>query len=287
MADYKSDLGAVSYSKLIGLDTENASPPTHAYINPDDVLHVFIASSLTSPTVRVFARLLLPDGTIVPNAWTYNPVNGRLGQSFLQTLTECFLLTITVDVPNGTTTGQTFVRVSILRGSFNAIATSALLLQGYASGTDLLSWPMSPCWPKFYGHGNIRSITGTTPAAGQQIVETVPAGAIWRLMAFHFVLTASAAVSTRVPYLVLTDGTNAVAAITTPAADGITAGGTRNYYFADNVGPSISGTIFSTGNVPREFYMQPGWRIASSVTPMDAADQLSAVQYVVEEWMTG
>ncbi len=198
MSNAFPDVDAISYGRLIGLNTRDAQPPTEAYIGPDDRLHVNIATSQLNTTVRVFARILLPDGNIVPNSWFFSPLNGRAGQDFLQNLTEGFLLSLSVDSLPAQQPGQTWVRCSLLRGNLNSPGSAQILVLGYVTGINVLSWPISPAWPKSYGRGKMRAVTGTTPAPGQEISEVVPQNVLWRLVSFQFALTVTAATPHRV-----------------------------------------------------------------------------------------
>ena len=287
MADHTTDAGALSYGGLIGLNTDNAAPPTQAYIGVDDRLQIFVASSVATPFVIVFARVLLPDSTIVPNQWLVSASNGRQGQNFYFSIAEGFLLSLTVSQGNALGPGQTFCRVSLIRGTQAVNTVSQVLMAGYVTGTNNLSWPLSTIASSTDGRGNIRSITGTTPLAGQQITESVPFFALWRLVSFKFALATSAAAGSRNVGLLIDDGTNVLVFTSLPAASNVAPSNGTTAFFMDNINFTFTPTQANMANIPTQFFLQPGWRIRSSIQPFDVADQLSVVQYVVEEWITG
>lgn len=287
MVPHVSDVDAISYSRQIGLNTENASPPTNAYIGRDDRLQIFAATSVAGGFFTVFARVLLADGTIVPNQWQVSPLNARNGQNFYLDLSEGFLLSMTVSGGNASGPGMTFVRVSLIRGTVVLNALSQTLVEGYVTGFCSLCWPWSPLTPSTNGRGNIRSITGTTPGAGQQINESVPLNALWRLISFGFGFSASAAAGTRIVMLTIYDGANNVLFISGPSGLNLTSGNGINFYFADGI--TTASALNGVANVclPRELYLRPGWSIRSSVSNIDAGDVWNPVYYLVEEWIIG
>jgi hypothetical protein len=282
MAENFTDAGALSYGTLIQLNVEDATPPTNAYIGVDDVLQVFIATSQPSGFVRLFARVLLPNGNIVPNDWTYAATNGRQGQNFYQRVAEGFLLSLTVYGSSATVPGQTYVRVSLIRGTIAVNGLSQVLIQGYSTLQNPLSWPASELQPQSAGRGNIRSITGTTPAPGQNISEVVPFFALWRLIAFTFTLAASAAGGPRTVFLSIDDGANQFTYIGTAAT--VPAAGTNVFSFADGY-VSSAVAVYQMAPLPSQLYMPTGYRIRTSTSGLDVADAYFGVQYVVEEWL--
>jgi hypothetical protein len=278
-----TDVEAISYGRLIGLNTDNAAPPSNAYINPDDQMAVYIASSMMNQAVVITARILLPDGTLVPNQWTYVSQGGRIGTAFIQQLTEGFLLSLCVENDSTVGPGVTFVRVSLVRGNKAKVTLTQVLLQGYTSLANVLSWPPAVLFSSTSGRGNIRSITGTTPGAGVNVSEVVPAFALWRLIAFQVQLTTGAAVATRNMVLTFDDGANVFAQIATAATQAASLAVTYSYV-AGVVTPAALNTL-ANNPLPIEMYLQPGFRIRTAVASLQAADQLSAVQYLVEEWL--
>ena len=137
-------------------------------------------------------------------------------------------------------------------------------------------------WPS----PNIQVISTAAPAAGAESVTTVPAGKRWRLLGMYATLTTSATVATRIPSLVIDDGTNVlfrtvptVSGIAASTAVGISASTTGG------VGASQTGVIYPQFQLPdpATLLLQPGWRIRWITTAIDAADQWSIARLVVDE----
>lgn len=175
--------------------------------------------------------------------------------------------------------GQCYVKIS-LRAEGNVIAC---LARGYISDTSVLMFPDGPNEATNSGRGFIRSILGTDPAAGADISETVPTGAAWRLRAFYFTLVCDATVVTRVPYLVLDDG-SAIYARQQPVAS-ITAGLTAIVTFSENGATGGNGTFATPGFIPTDLLLPAGHRIRSATLNLQAGDNISAPQYLVEEFI--
>lgn len=285
MADYKTDVAAASFGRLIGLATDNASPPTETYILPDDLLQLSIFTTVVPILFIVSARILMPDGNVMPNSWSYRITTPRVTSTFIVNLPEGFLLSVTVETDSVGSLGQCFSSVSIVRSQVPPRFFTQMLLQGYTTGGCPLSWPPAILRLATEGRGNIRSIAGTTPAPGTNITETVPLNTLWRLSAFSFQLITSAAAGTRGVKLVIDDGTNVVYWIEVPVVQDIGAGASNIYWFADGMYTPVATTYNANITLPRELLMQPGWRIRTFVLGIDAGDQLNTVRYVVEEWV--
>ncbi|MBA7633910.1 hypothetical protein ES703_41481 [subsurface metagenome] len=131
-------------------------------------------------------------------------------------------------------------------------------------------------------HGRILSITGTDPAAGVDISETVPSRRRWRILALYFTLVTSATEANRYARLLITDGTNVLYEFVPPTPQ--TAGGTNHYSF------SHFPTSESIGYGRRAYPLPPlmltsGYKIQTALLAKEADDNLSAPQLLVEEWI--
>jgi hypothetical protein len=132
--------------------------------------------------------------------------------------------------------------------------------------------------------GRIRSITGTDPAAGAEVSETVPVGAKWRLISFSVTLVTAVAAANRSPALIIDDGTNILYYSTLHAVQ--TASLTRIYQYAQGsywVSAADANGVYQDG-LPG-LYLMPGWRIRTLTTNIQAADNWGAPQYSIEEYV--
>src|SRR3990167_7180454 len=134
------------------------------------------------------------------------------------------------------------------------------------------------------GEGNIRTVTGTNPAAGVEISEAVPTNAIWRFLSFSAVLVSDANASNRSMYLVADDGTTANRRFFVFNTTAQTASLTRTWlYFRGNGlanqasagGVADTDTVISQDNLPDETFVEGG-RIRTITSGILAGDNWAA-----------
>jgi hypothetical protein len=272
------------FGQRIGFNVDQASPPTAAYVAVDDQLQVMVESASVNIDIHIYARVLLPNGKIVPNEWTAYASTGRVPALTYQSLAEGFLLSLTVACFSAVQSGQTYVRLTLMRGTQSVNGISQVLIAGYPYQQNVLSWPVSPAWPMSYGRGKMRVLSGTTPGAGQEISEVVPSGALWRLLALRFTYASSAAGAPRGVCVFYDDGATfygttqpqQLQAVSTAIAYSLGAG---YHLFAG------AATVI---NLPGliDHYLPAGFRIRTTTLGLDPGDQYSAIAYLVEEWLS-
>ena len=273
--------------RQIHFRTDNVEPPSQFYIDVNDQLCLQLNSSDALFGVLMNYRIMQPDGSVTQGQETRVVAAGnRATNTFFFNLPEGFLLSIQIGANTGTLRrGANFVRLLILRGTQSTGFFSSVLCQGYVDGESSLSWPIGRMEGSCDGQGLIRSISGTSPAAGAEISETVPTLARWLLLTFRFVLVTSVTVANRYPQLLIDDGVNPVMQI-----DGqrvIPASSTFGLNFGAGVPFRQSpGNVNDTLALPVPIKLLPGWRIRTSTNLIQAGDQYSTPQYVVEEWVT-
>jgi len=130
----------------------------------------------------------------------------------------------------------------------------------------------------------IKAITGTDPAAGSEISETVPTNARWRVASFRFSLTTSATVADRYVQLVVDDGTTPIRwGDFSPSPQGASATWT---YQASPGG--VEHTV-RVGVVrialPDNLVLPQGWRIRTSTANLQTDDDFGPPELIVEEWI--
>lgn len=276
------DPDTIATGSQIGLNVANASPPTDAYVSQDDYLYIGFSTSLASGTINVTARILMPDGRVVPSVWPVQMTFSRAIQTIRIPFPEGFLLSCAVLLANTAAPRSTYVSLAISRSTLAPTLLGNVLVQGYADSNVPLSWPGGILSTNLDCAGNIRVITGTLPAAGVQISETVPANARWNLLSITFSFTASATVATRLIQLILDDGTNVYGTFLSPAS--VTAGLSLITTFAVGVTTTTNATSQMIAIVSPAI-LSAGFRIRTNVLNMQAGDQLTAPVYQVEEWI--
>ncbi len=166
--------------------------------------------------------------------------------------------------------GQCFARLRVLNASGNQ---SDELCAGYVTGSK--SVRLGEFEDSTGGRGFIRTITGTNPAAGIEITETVPTNARWRILSVD-TINAIGAASINVT-LTITDGTSQK----WRSAIIVTGTGTELIVWAQGVTLNEA-DLFSTvplfdGEIPE------GFEIVTA--GISADDDYAAPQLLVEEWI--
>lgn len=275
---------AESQGRQINLLTTDIAPPHSVYITADDSIQVATQCN-NAPNLVLTARILLADGSISANSWPFTPFNitgGGVPEVVSFGISEGYLLGVTLEgFGQQIRHGQIYAWITLVRGAASLQNFSQTLAFGYVTTMTPVYWPDMASESNTEGIGNVRSIRGTTPAAGAEITEIVPTGVLWRLISFRFQLTTSATVGTRAPVPVIDDGTNEVWG--TPPQQAIPASTTLIFTLSDsspfdNVGNRI------IQNLPSRILLTQGFRFRTTTSNIQAGDQYSAVQYLVEEW---
>lgn len=175
--------------------------------------------------------------------------------------------------------GECFVRISLrIEGQVIAILSA-----GYVSSTNGLNHPNGRIEGSTEGPGLIRTITGTNPAAGVEISETVPTGARWKLKTIRAPFATDATVANRVVLCILTDGTNIISETTPNYLQ--TASRLINYTFGLILQVTAAGgNNYNIAPLP-VMKLGAGYKITTSVLNLQAGDNWGAPQLVVEEWI--
>ena len=126
-----------------------------------------------------------------------------------------------------------------------------------------------------------RSITGTNPASGAEISETVPSGARWKLKSIVMSFGTSATVANREITLLINDGTNTLVRI--PSGQTITASAGRVINYVA-IGDTVNGSVAGLTAVPApDVVLFAGWKITSSTNGLQAGDDFIAPQMLIED----
>ena len=265
--------------------------PVGCYFAGDDNLRVTVLNGLAGVTVRVAGRFLHCEAgaapRIEPFAHTLVPASDRTASTLTTRLGTGWLLDVQAIASGGTPlTGQTFVILSVVRGLSGGIEDLATLAAGYLTSTQRVVWPGDRIHDSLDGGGALRSISGTTPAPGAEISETVPAGARWQLLAFRAQLVTDANVASRVIRLLVDDGANILAHTSTNVGQATALTYTYGWVQGPMTGAvgQVNALLFG---LPNLLLLGAGWRIRTSTASIQVGDQFSLVQYLVREWIEG
>ena len=131
-------------------------------------------------------------------------------------------------------------------------------------------------------HGLLRSITGTNPATGAEISETVPDRRRWLLRSIYITFTTSAVAANRQIRLVIDDGSDNLFLITTSTLH--TASLAHTYTFANFSMPEVLSYTNVFHALP-PLVLPPGSRIKTITLNLDPDDNYDAPQLLIEEWI--
>lgn len=282
---FDTDVAYAGQSTEIGLNVQNASPPTQTYVGKDDSLWVGAAVNTVGLVVTLNARYLMPNGTIQLNQYTLRFALSRAMTYQQITLPEAFLLSVAATCnlqPGGG--ASAFVEVLLSRFSPSLFNASQVLCQGYINFNQPVSWPGGVNSTSVDCAGLPRSIGGTTPAAGADISDSVPANAKWGVVSAFFKLVTSAAVANRTLVFVIDDGVNIVQTVVINIV--IPAVTTWNI----SIGQTLQNITLPASGVanacmPLGVNLFPLWRLRTLTTGLQAGDQYSNITYGVQEWL--
>lgn len=265
--------------------------PGACYFAGDDHLRATVFNGLTGVTVRIAGRFLHCEAgetpRLEPFVHTLVPTSDRVATVLTKSLGTGWLLHVQALASVGAPlTGQTFVQLSVVRGLTGAVEDLATLAASYVTAAQRAAWPGGPILNTLDGGGALRSITGTTPAAGAEISETVPTNARWELLAFRFQNVTDANAGNRVVRLLIDDGTNIVAHSTSNVLQAASLTYTYGWIQGPMAGQVGQVNALAFG-LMRNALLGAGYRIRTIAATIQATDQYSLVQYLVREWIEG
>lgn len=157
------------------------------------------------------------------------------------------------------------------------------LASGLVYSQKALTFPLSNGNDAMPGRGRIREVTGTNPAAGEEISDNVPAGRIWHILAVSFQLVTDATVANRrVVFETSGNGgwfTRHIASIDQAASV------TRAYSVAkfSSITDADNGNNIQIG-LAHDIYIPESGFLVTSTTNLQAGDNFTAPVYLIEEF---
>jgi hypothetical protein len=266
-------------------EAANAGVPGR-FVDGTEVLRLTMFNAAAGVAGVLSGRMLVDGGRVVPFADPLVPTTARAASVFDKQLPRGWLLSAGVRLSAGSPIeGQTFAALSIGWGAGSQFTELELLTSGSVTAARKLGWPGGAILGPMDAAGALRSITGTNPAAGAEISETVPTGARWRLRGFTATLVSSAVAATRRVSLVVDDGANINIAVQATDAQ-ITA--LTRLYSGPNAGSYV---VAQTSTIGLPFSdrieLLAGARIRTITQNLDVGDDWSAPQLLVEERIEG
>lgn len=270
---------AAAYARTLGA-------PGAFYMTGEDALQISGWNITSAARLRASGRFLGCDGVIRSFEHDLPLTTDRVIASLTRQLGEGWLLNLTVRVTGATSVyGQTVARAQVVRGLETSGIVLATLCHGAVTSMQPIAFPNGRVLSMVEGPGAVRSVTGTDPAAGVEISETVPTGARWRLLSVSFALVTDATVATRIPAVVVDDGTNTYSR--TDGGVGQTASLTRIFTAAG--GGMFATNVGGQHHIPfsNRLLLLAGHRVRTVTSNLQAGDNYGAPQLLVEEWIEG
>lgn len=264
---------------------QDLQPPTQFWVTPDDTLTVGIRNSLTGVQVQIDARMWRIDGESSNPNFRVSPPADRVLRYTSQPLFYGYLTSVVAFATGATLPrrGHTYVSLQVSRTPAQSFTQVLTMGAGYLAGSNFVQWPYSRISDATDGAGLLRAITGTTPAAGAEITETVPTNGRWRLRSLRLSLTTSAAVATRQVAVGFQSGANLFLKIPGIAAQTASQSVVQNFFAGDpTIGFAQTDQYFP---LPPDLVIDTGFTLITQTANLQAGDQWSPPLYEVEEWM--
>jgi hypothetical protein len=272
---------------IVRFKLQDVDPPSPVYVRPFDALNLHVITLIAGgATVTFIVRILRADGQVILNTFVVTASTPGVGVNVPQNLPEGYLLSVIASGPNNTVRGQTFAAATLryLSALTGAVVDNLPLFADYVTASTPVGWPAGEVSQPTDRNGHLRSITGTAPAAGAEINEVVPSTTRWRLLAFRYTLTTAVAAANRESNLQIDDGVNPYATETAS----FTQIASLAFIYSWSIGFTRQAALQSNliSSALPGFIVEAGHRIRTSTSNIQAADQYSAPQYLVEEWLT-
>lgn len=279
----QKDFTGAKTSPTVSFKFQDVDPPSALYITENDQITLIIKSSQTLGVV-IRTRILRRDGVQQFQSETFQVTGNRTGQQFGFNLTEGYLLGVQLsNTVGGFSTGQIYVQCWFTHGGILSGFSTQPLFAGYLRPNTSVGWPSVNIPSALDGLGFVRSIVGTTPAAGAEVNETVPTGARWRLQSFSVVLNTSATVANRQSTIVVDDGVNIFFEGDSAAA--VVASSTARITYSPGLTTVNGIALDQLAPTPSPLYLMAGWRLRTVTLGLQAGDQYASPKYSVEEWI--
>lgn len=264
---------------------KDIAPPSNVYIGREEKIFVTSFNSAAGFSVEVHGRILLPNGIVVPIQTIHTPNTDRSSKTTILDPAEGFLLNVFVKASAGSAKrGQCFVIIGLGRGDGAARTDHQVLIQGYVGNSVNLGWPGGNFVQPGEGPGFIRTYIGTQPAAGAEINETVPTGALWRFISIRNNLVTAVAVANRQVHVVFSQDTSGLARISSPVNQAASLG----WVYDTHIGVQFYTPIDATEvymPLPANLIVHAAGTHTTQTTNIQAADQWSAPVITIEEWI--
>lgn len=278
----------VNIGSIVSFRQRGVQPPGALYITVLDSLQLTIISSLLAPTLSLVIKQLLTTGEIQTRVESVAlPAGARTFATSQFGLAEGFLLSVDIIASAGVARGTCYVTGTLVRAaSATTFNTVQPLFQGYVTSQNPIGWPLSAWENALSGYGFTSATTFGNPGAGQEIVITVPAGAIWQVHSLSYQLVTSATVSNRQSRIAIDGGAAASTFFINDSLGTQAASLTNNYTFAEGEQRQVLQLDTWQNALPLNCRLRQGSRIRTLTTNLQIGDSYQAITAFVEEWLS-
>jgi hypothetical protein len=271
-----------------GGQANRAIPAGELWVTPDDVLVIGLRCSQPSAAVTVVVRMWDPNGGYAGGAITITPPADRTRHFTAMPLTFGYLVAVSVqNAGNSMKRGQLHASLRVARGPLASFTTHWWLAADYVTWDHEVGWPPGRIVSSLEGPGWLSSIAVGTPAAGQEWALTTVSGARWKIRGITAFYNIANAGVNRSPGLMVR---SALAVPTLYIVDPLTYAPNTfaNQWWTPGLAAAVLGVAGGGDHsipMPDDLVLDFPWDIRSFTRGMNAADQYSSIEAIVEEWL--
>lgn len=286
MADQATALERVFAPQPPPLAGALAAGPYNFQFTGEDFLRLTAFNSLTGVRVAVHYRTAPTPTTTQTNRVDLAATSDRLATTKDFSVGEGYLLNVSVIASGGApVVGQTFVKVQVIRGLGAAAIVMGTVVQGYITANQDLAWPGSPIVDSLSVEPPAREYSGTQPAAGIEIAETVPAGARWELLTLRVPFTTAVGGADRdVQLFISRIGVVSFFAVVPPASQAA-ATSYAHSFGAGLVNQSSAFIAAVQSSFPARVALTAGASYVTQTLNLAAGDQFGIPRLLLREWL--
>jgi hypothetical protein len=251
----------------------------------EDVLELTSWCGAANVTIALQGRVRRPNGQVQVFQNTFTTNATRTATTNVYTIPDGDLLNVFLICATGSPVlNQVFVVLRVRRGAGGAFTRLGTLIQGPITGNIGRAWPGSPVVSVFDAPAAPRLIVGTTPGAGVAVLETVPTGALWQLVAFHVPLTfvAGVIIGAKPPLVIKDASANQIGAYQT--GNDFAANASGSFTFAAGYSPPTTTNQNPAGSLPNGLILSGGFTLNMVALGAGVANY-GAPKYSVLEWL--
>jgi hypothetical protein len=252
-------------------------------VQAEDQLLVQVMTLRNGLGVTLAARILLPDGLIVPWVHTIPTIVSSNLTPYVFNLPEGFLLDLAVmPTAGGVARGQCFVMAQLVRGPSGAQYPVQVLFSDYCTSNCGVGWPGGFIRQAAEGPGWVTQVHVANPGAGVDWAYQYTNSQRCRVVGIAATFTASAAVANRYITIMFKDNLNdTLAQCPVSVAIAASATGTINAMIGGTTG--VSNSVFMVA-LPSMMMLSMGQWVEAGTISIQSGDAWTNIWLTLEQW---